>query len=80
MGEHLAGMVDERREEPELERGERDCLPGHRRRTLREVDRDEAEVPAATVKAWVAHLRSHGWADADLALVWLTRAKQGVTR
>ena len=45
-----------------------------------EVDRDEAEVPAATVKAWVAHLRSHGWADADLALGWLTRAKQGVTR
>ena len=37
-------------------------------------------VPAAQVKAWVAHLRSHGWTDKDLGLIWLTRARQGVTR
>ncbi len=45
-----------------------------------EVDRDERHVPAATVKAWIAHLRSHGWTDKELDLVWLTRARQGVTR
>ena len=60
---------------PALERTSRQPCPDRI-----EVDRDETEVPAATVKAWVAHLRSHGWGDADLALVWLTRAKQGVTR
>jgi hypothetical protein len=45
-----------------------------------EVDPTELEVPAATVKAWIAHLRSHGWTDHDLALPWLTRARHGVTR
>ncbi len=45
-----------------------------------EVERDERVVPAATVKAWVAHLRSHGWTDKELDLVWLTRARHGVTR
>ncbi len=45
-----------------------------------EVDREERHVAAATVKAWVTHLRSHGWTDEDLALPWLTRARQGVTR
>lgn len=45
-----------------------------------EVDRDQQHVPAATIKAWVAHLRSHGWTDKDLELVWLTRARQGLTR
>lgn len=45
-----------------------------------EVERDVPLVPAATVKAWVAHLRSHGWTDKELDLVWLTRARQGVTR
>ena len=39
-----------------------------------------ALVPAATVKAWIAHLRSHGWTDKELDLVWLTRARHGVTR
>ncbi len=45
-----------------------------------EVDRDAQVVSAATVKAWVAHLRSHGWTDKELGLVWLTRTRQGVTR
>lgn len=45
-----------------------------------EVDASDLEVPAATVKAWVAHLRSHGWTDQDLDLQWLTRAKHGVIR
>ncbi|HLF48821.1 MAG TPA: hypothetical protein VJA45_05555 [Methylomirabilota bacterium] len=45
-----------------------------------EVERDVPLVPAATVKAWVAHLRSHGWTDKELDLVWLTRARHGVTR
>ena len=45
-----------------------------------EVDPTELVIPAARVKAWVAHLRSHGWTDKDLGLVWLTRARQGVTR
>ena len=45
-----------------------------------EVDRDAQLVSAATVKAWVVHLRSHGWTDKELGLVWLTRTRQGVTR
>ncbi len=45
-----------------------------------EIDPDDREVSAATVKAWVAHLRSHGWTDRDLDLQWLTRARHGFTR
>jgi hypothetical protein len=45
-----------------------------------EVDSQERIVSAATVKAWLTHLRSHGWTDQDLGIVWLSRAKQGVTR
>ena len=45
-----------------------------------EVERGAQLVPAATVKAWVDHLRSHGWTDKELGLVWLTRTRQGVTR
>lgn len=45
-----------------------------------EVDPSDLQVSAATVKAWVAHLRSHGWTDHDLDLQWLTRAKHGVIR
>ncbi len=45
-----------------------------------EVDPSALEVPAAIVKAWVAHLRSHGWTDQELDLQWLTRARHGVTR
>src|SRR6266404_6867302 len=45
-----------------------------------EVDSADAQVSAATVKAWVAHLRTHGWTEKDLGLVWLMRARQGVTR
>jgi hypothetical protein len=45
-----------------------------------EVDPAEQIVPAAQVKAWVVHLRSHGWTEKDLGLVWLSRARQGVTR
>jgi len=45
-----------------------------------EVDPGDQIVPAAQVKAWVAHLRSHGWTEKDLGLVWLSRARQGVTR
>ena len=45
-----------------------------------EVNPDDHQVSAAMVKAWVAHLRSHGWTDKDLGLIWLSRARQGVTR
>ena len=45
-----------------------------------EVHPDEQVVSAAMVKAWVAHLRSHGWTEKDLGLVWLARASQGVIR
>ena len=45
-----------------------------------EVDSTDLEVPAATVKAWIAHLRSHGWTDHDLDLQWISRARSGVTR
>jgi hypothetical protein len=45
-----------------------------------EVNPTDAVVPAAQVKAWVAHLRTHGWTDKDIGLIWLTRARQGVTR
>ena len=45
-----------------------------------EVHPDDQIVPAAMVKAWVAHLRSHGWTEKDLGLIWLSRARQGVTR
>jgi hypothetical protein len=45
-----------------------------------EVDAGAQIVSAADVRAWVAHLRSHGWTDRELDLVWLTRARQGVTR
>lgn len=45
-----------------------------------EVDWDAQLVSPATVKAWVAHLRSHGWTDKELGLVWLTRSRQGVER
>jgi hypothetical protein len=45
-----------------------------------EVDPAEQIISAAQVKAWVAHLRSHGWTEKDLGLVWLSRARQGVTR
>jgi len=45
-----------------------------------EVNPTDAIVSAAQVKAWVAHLRTHGWTDKDIGLIWLTRARQGVTR
>ena len=45
-----------------------------------EVKAEDQIVPAATVKTWVAHLRTHGWTDKDLGLVWLSRTRQGVTR
>jgi hypothetical protein len=45
-----------------------------------EVDPGDREVSAATVKAWIAHLRSHGWTDHDLDLQWISRARHGVTR
>jgi len=45
-----------------------------------EVNPADQVVSAAQVKAWVAHLRSHGWTDKDLGLIWLTRSRQGVTR
>ena len=45
-----------------------------------EVDPAEQIISAVQVKAWVAHLRSHGWTEKDLGLVWLSRARQGVTR
>jgi hypothetical protein len=45
-----------------------------------EVDPTDLEVPAATVKAWINHLRSHGWTDHDLDLHWISRARSGVIR
>lgn len=45
-----------------------------------EVDSTDLEVPAATVKAWINHLRSHGWTDHDLDLNWISRARNGVIR
>ena len=45
-----------------------------------EVDAADLIVSAATVKAWVAHLRSHGWTDKDLSLAWISRARSGVER
>jgi len=45
-----------------------------------EVNPDDPVVSAAMVKAWVAHLRAHGWTEKDLGLLWLTRARHGVTR
>jgi len=45
-----------------------------------EVDAGTELVSAADVRAWVTHLRSHGWTDSELDLVWITRARQGVVR
>jgi hypothetical protein len=45
-----------------------------------ECNADDRVVSKDQVKAWVAHLRSHGWTDKDLGLIWLSRARQGVTR
>jgi len=45
-----------------------------------EVDSSEQVVSAAVVREWLNHLRSHGWADKDLSLVWISRARQGVAR
>ena len=44
-----------------------------------EVDSAEQHVPAAMIKEWLTH-RSHGWTEKDLGVVWLGRARQGVTR
>ena len=45
-----------------------------------EVDSAERHVPAAMIKEWLAHLRSHGWTEKELGVVWLGRSRQGVTR
>lgn len=45
-----------------------------------EVDAKDEIVPAITVKAWLAHLRTHGWTEQEIGLIWLLRARQGVTR
>ena len=45
-----------------------------------EVDSSEQVVSAVVVREWLNHLRSHGWTDKDLSLVWISRARQGVTR
>ena len=45
-----------------------------------EVNAGDRVVTAVQIKAWVAHLRSHGWTDKELGLIWLSRARQGVTR
>jgi hypothetical protein len=45
-----------------------------------EVDSSEQVVSAAVVREWLNHLRSHGWTDKDLSLVWISRARQGVAR
>jgi hypothetical protein len=45
-----------------------------------EVDASDLEVPAATVKTWINHLRAHGWTDHDLDIQWISRARSGVIR
>jgi hypothetical protein len=45
-----------------------------------EVDPSDLEVPAATVKTWINHLRAHGWTDHDLDIQWISRARSGVIR
>jgi hypothetical protein len=45
-----------------------------------EVDPTDLEVSAATVRAWINHLRTHGWTDHDLDLQWISRARSGVVR
>ena len=57
-------------------------LPGKAPRcgSPNEVDPTHLEIPAATVKAWIAHLRTHGWTDHDLDIQWISRARSGVTR
>ena len=45
-----------------------------------EVDSTDLEVSAATVKAWINHLRGHGWTDHGLDLHWISRARSGVVR
>ena len=45
-----------------------------------EVDASDQTVSAAVVREWLNHLRSHGWTDKDLSLVWISRARQGVAR
>jgi len=45
-----------------------------------EVNDGERVDTPVQIKAWVAHLRSHGWTDKELGLIWLSRARQGVTR
>jgi hypothetical protein len=45
-----------------------------------EVEAGTQSVTAVEVRTWLAHLRSHGWTDSELDLVWITRARYGVTR
>jgi hypothetical protein len=45
-----------------------------------EVDSAEQHVAAATIKEWLTHLRSHGWTEKELGVVWQGRSRQGVTR
>src|SRR6266581_1692634 len=45
-----------------------------------EVDAEDQIIPALTVKTWVAHLRIHVCTEQEIGLVWLLRARQGVTR
>ena len=45
-----------------------------------EVDSAEQHVPAAMIKEWLTHLRSHGWTEKELGVVWLGRSRQGVMR
>jgi hypothetical protein len=45
-----------------------------------EVDPTDLEVSAATVRAWINHLKTHGWTDHDLDLQWISRARSGVVR
>ena len=45
-----------------------------------EVDSAGSIVPAAMINEWLTHVRSHGWTEKDLGVVWLGRSRQGVTR
>jgi hypothetical protein len=55
-------------------------LPGKYCADRVEVERNLQVVPALTVRAWIDHLRAHGWADKDIEPAWIVRARQGVTR
>jgi hypothetical protein len=41
-----------------------------------EVDAAEEDIPAPMIKEWPTHLRSHGWTEKELGVVWRGRSGQ----